>query len=101
VRDAVTVRLRDRVIAEVDPALKETQARVRLNLNDGRTLETFVAHVVGSLENPMTDQALTGKASDLMDGILPREQSRALIDACWRVEKLASAATLAQLSASA
>ncbi|MDO8542045.1 MAG: MmgE/PrpD family protein [Opitutaceae bacterium] len=101
VRAAATVRLRERVSASVDPAVKETQAGVKLTLRDGRTVETFVAHVVGSAQNPMTDEALTDKVSDLLEASLPPRQVRALIDACWNVEKLPSAATLAQLAAAA
>jgi hypothetical protein len=45
----------------------------------------------------MTDRALEIKFADLADGILPQEQTRQLIDACWRVERLAEAADIVRL----
>jgi hypothetical protein len=43
----------------------------------------------------MSDQQLEKKFSDLADGILSPEQTRALIDKCWHVEQLDSAAEIA------
>jgi 2-methylcitrate dehydratase PrpD len=99
VRDPATVALRERVTAVIDPGIKDTQAGITLSMKDGRTLQTFVAQVVGSVANPMSDAALTEKAADLMDGVPPAVQSRALIDACWQVEDSAQAAALARLAA--
>ena len=61
-------------------------------LKDGRKLHKFIEHAVGSVEVPMTDSALEAKFSDLAEGILPGPQIRRLLDACWGVEKLPSAA---------
>jgi 2-methylcitrate dehydratase PrpD len=62
VRDPVVVALRDRVETAVDPSVAQDQARVKIRLKDGRTLERFVAHAVGSVENPMTDAQLDGSS---------------------------------------
>ena len=79
--------------------MKETQADVVVSLKDGRKLHSFVGQVVGSVENPMSDAALTGKAADLMDGLLPAGRIRELIEACWAVETLPRASALARLGA--
>ncbi len=89
------VGLRDRVVATVDPAIKEEQVRARVTLKDGRVLNLFVEHVVGSLERPMSDADLEGKFTDLAKGVLPDAQVRRLMDLCWKVEGLANAAALA------
>ena len=68
---------------------------------DGRQRHVFVAQVVGSVENPMSDAALTDKAADLMEGLLPGKQIQALIAACWDVQKLPRASELARLGAAA
>jgi 2-methylcitrate dehydratase PrpD len=94
-RDPVIVGLRDRVVATVDPAIKEEQVRAKVTLNDGRVLELFVEHVVGSLERPMSDADLEGKFLDLAKGVLPDAQARRLMDLCWKVETLPNAAALA------
>ena len=95
VRDPVVVALRDRVVATVDPAIREEQVRVVVILKDGRRLEKFVEHAVGSVENPMSDAALEAKFLDLADGVIPAARARALLATCWRVEELGSAAELA------
>jgi len=94
-RDPVIVALRDRVVATIDPAVKEEQVRVRVTLKDGRVLNHFVEHVVGSLERPMTDAQLEAKFLDLTKGVLPDVQARALMAMCWKVEGLPAAAALA------
>jgi 2-methylcitrate dehydratase PrpD len=94
-RDPVIVALRDRVSATVDPAIREEQVHATVVLKDGRRLSRQIDHVVGSLERPMSDSDLEQKFTGLADGVLPAGQTRRLIDLCWKVETLASAADLA------
>jgi 2-methylcitrate dehydratase PrpD len=94
-RNPLIAGLRDRVTATIDPAMKEDQVRAAITLKDGRTLEKFVEHVVGSLERPMTDADLEAKFLGLADGVLPSAQARALMDLCWRVDTLSSVAQIA------
>ena len=96
VRDPEVVALRDRVVAAVDPAIREEQVRAVVTLKDGRRLEKFVEHAVGSVEKPMSDAALEEKFLDLADGVLPAARARALLDLCWRVEELPNAGEIAQ-----
>lgn len=91
----VIVGLRDRVVATVDTSIKEEQVRATVTLKDGRKLEKFVEHVVGSLERPMSDADLEAKFNSLADGVLPAAQARRLMDLCWKIETLPSAAALA------
>lgn len=94
-KDAAIVGLRDRVTATIDKTIQEHQVRARITLKNGRVLTHFVEHVVGSLERPMSDTDLEAKALDLMKGVLPDPQARALLDLCWKAETLPSAARLA------
>jgi 2-methylcitrate dehydratase PrpD len=94
-RDPAIAALRDRVTATIDPAIKEDQVRATVTLKDGRTLETFVEHVVGSSERPMSDADLEAKFAGLADGVLPSAQARTLMDLCWRLESLPNAAEIA------
>jgi 2-methylcitrate dehydratase PrpD len=89
------VALRDRVTATVDPAITEEQVRATIVLKDGRRLETFIEHVVGSLERPMSDADLEAKFLGLADGVLPEAQSHTLIARCWGVDTLTDAAEIA------
>jgi 2-methylcitrate dehydratase PrpD len=94
VRSPAVVALRDRVQPIVDPAVKPEQVVMTALLTDGRKLTKRIDHATGSLENPMTDQALEAKFADLADGILAADQARKLMELCWNVEKLSSAADL-------
>lgn len=96
VRDPVVVKLRERVIATVDPAIKPEQVDVTIILNDGRKLHKFIEHAIGSVEVPMTDEQLEAKFLDLAKGILPDQQARQLVAQCRDVEQLVSAADIAK-----
>ncbi len=98
VQDPAVVALRAKVAPTVDPDIKEEQVQMTVILHDGRRLNQFIRHAVGSVEVPMTDRALEAKFADLADGILPPEQTARLIDACWNVESLGAAAQIARLA---
>jgi 2-methylcitrate dehydratase PrpD len=89
------VALRDRVTATIDSTLKEEQVRAAILLKDGRRLEKYIEHVVGSVERPMSDSDLESKFRGLAEGVLPDSQTRTLIARCWEVEALRAAADLA------
>ncbi len=97
-KDVTIVALRDRVTATVDATLKEEQVGATVVLKDGRRLEKFIDHVVGSVERPMSDADLERKFMALAEGVLPESQARALIAKCWEVEGLASTADIATAS---
>lgn len=99
VRDPEIIALRDRVVPVVDPAIREDQVRIAITLRDGRRLDEYVEHALGSLEKPMSDAALEAKFLDLAKGVLPSEQARRVVDLCWNIEKLDSAAQLAEAAA--
>jgi 2-methylcitrate dehydratase PrpD len=94
-KNPTIVALRDRVTATIDTGIKEEQVRATIVLKDGRRLEKFIEHVVGSIERPMSDADLEAKLLGLADGVLAERQARALIARCWDVDKLESAAELA------
>ncbi len=96
VRNPVVTTLRDRVSAVIDPAIKEDQVRIAITLKDGRRLEKFVEHAVGSVGNPMSDQDLEAKFAAQAEGVLPAAQARRAMDLCWDIETLPNAAALAE-----
>jgi len=101
VRDPVIVALRSKVVPVVDPAIKPEQVDMTIVLADGRRLHKYIEHAIGSLEVPMSDQALERKFADLADGILPAAQARRVMDLCWSLESLKDAAEIAKTAASA
>ena len=98
VGDPKVTALRDRVNATVDKSMHEDQARVTIRLKDGRTVETFVEHAIGSLERPMSDADLEAKFRAFAQGILPDAQRDRLVRLCWDVGSLDDAAEVARAS---
>jgi 2-methylcitrate dehydratase PrpD len=96
VRNPLIVALRDRVVTVVDPSIKEDQVRITITLKDGRKLEKYVEHAVGSVTNPMSDKELEAKFAGQVDSILPADQARRAMDLCWEIETLPGAASLAE-----
>lgn len=98
VADPTVVALRNRVTAAVDPALAEDAAHIRIRLKDGRVVERFVAHALGSLARPMTDRDLEDKFRALCAPVLAADAVEALFAACWRLDQSADAGALARLT---
>ncbi len=85
----------------VDQSLGQDQARVKIRPSDGRVLDRFVAHAVGSMENPMTDAQLEARFADLASGILPYDRARHLMELCRNAEHLDDAGDIARAAANA
>ncbi len=99
VQAPAVVALRGRVRPTVNPAVRPEQVDMTVVLKDGQRLTKHIEKAVGSVEVPMSDTALEAKFADLAEGILPPAQTRRLIDLCWSVEKLGSAADVARAAA--
>jgi 2-methylcitrate dehydratase PrpD len=99
VTDPVAIALRDRVETTIDKSLAQDQAKVTIKLKDGRILDRFITHAVGSVEVPMTDPQLDAKFTNLVTGILPDDKARHLIDLCRNVERLDDAGDIARAAA--
>jgi 2-methylcitrate dehydratase PrpD len=87
------------VVATVTPGIGEAQVRAVITLEDGRRLEQYVEHVVGSVERPMSDADLDRKFLDLADGVLPAAQARRLLEISRTVDRLPQASELARAAA--
>ncbi|TCQ92607.1 MmgE/PrpD family protein [Pseudomonas sp. JUb52] len=96
VQDPAVVALRGKVTATVDPEIKPQQVDMTVVLKDGRELHKYIQHAIGSVEVPMTDEQLEAKFSDLAEGVLPRQQTQALLENCWKVEQLTDAGQIAR-----
>jgi 2-methylcitrate dehydratase PrpD len=93
------VALRRKVQAQVDNSIREESADVTAVLKDGRKVHVFVEHAIGSMERPMSDAALEQKFHAMSDVVIGKEQSAALIQACWSLGKASDVRALAKLAA--
>lgn len=98
VRDPQVIALRDRVSAAVEPGIHEDQVRVTIKLKDGRTLEKFVEHAIGSVDKPMSDADLEAKFRAFADGILSARERDNLMRLCWDIAQLKDAGEVARAS---
>jgi 2-methylcitrate dehydratase PrpD len=98
VRDAQVIAIRDRVTATLDPAMHEDQTRVTVRLKDGRVLEKFVEHAIGSLSRPMSDADLETKFRGLVKGVLSTREADRLIGLCWDIGTRTDAGEVARAS---
>jgi 2-methylcitrate dehydratase PrpD len=101
--DAIVARpdvvgLRQRVTAEIDPALGEDAADVTIVCRDGRKLNVFVAHALGSLVRPVSDADLERKFHGLVDPVLGQERAEALIEQCAEISGCAHLDALTALA---
>ena len=94
-RDPGVLALRGKVKPVVTQGIHEAQVDMTIVMKDGKKFNQFIEHAVGSVEAPLSDAELNAKFTDLADGILPAAQAKKAMDACWNVEKLASAAEIA------
>ncbi len=88
VQSPQTVVLRKKVKARVNPALKDTEARVTIVTKDGKKYSTFIDKPKGDPRNPPTDSDLENKFRTLAVPVLPSQKIGALIEMIWSLDKM-------------
>ncbi len=101
VRDPAIVAMRSRVTVTTDPGIAEDAAEIAVTLADGRRVERFVRHAIGSLERPLSDDALTEKFLRQSAPILGEAAAKTLIDRAWQIEDTPDAGSISALAAPA
>jgi 2-methylcitrate dehydratase PrpD len=96
VREPRVLALRDKVAPTIDRSVEPAQVVIDIAMADGRRLHKRIEHATGSAQVPLSDGALEAKFAGLAEGILPPPQVRRLLDACWNIETLPSAAAVAE-----
>jgi len=85
VNDPSVEFVRVRVAAIGDSSLTEDQARIEVELTDGRRLTRFVEKSLGNIHKPMTDAQLEEKFRQQAVLALPAKQVEGLIGLCWKI----------------
>jgi 2-methylcitrate dehydratase PrpD len=99
VKDPVVTALRARITVKTDAAVPPQKCDLSLRLTDGRVLTRHIENAIGSLEKPMSDQALEAKFADLANGVLPKAQAERLMQLCWEVEASGDVSAIARAAA--
>ncbi|HEV7802955.1 MAG TPA: hypothetical protein VGP15_17910, partial [Burkholderiales bacterium] len=96
VNDPELVALRSRMVVESDAALRPAQARVTLELTDGRRHEHAVDHPSGSPERPLSDAQLRDKFMELAQRAIDGGAAQQLYALCLDVQRVADVTALRQ-----
>ena len=100
-RDPKILALRSRIEAVGDPDLTDAQRRWRcvmeIRLKDGRTLNHQTMAAKGSFENPLTPEEENEKALDLIEPVLGRKRTHALLEALWDFDEIKDVRALRRL----
>src|SRR5262244_1172342 len=96
--DPVVLTVKERVNLVADPALMNPEAprsaKVEVVLKDGRKLSHFIPHAYGTKQNPMDSENVNAKVRDLLEPVLGRSRTEAVIE---RVNGLESVANVREL----
>jgi 2-methylcitrate dehydratase PrpD len=98
VQNAEVITLRDKVTAKMDEKVSEEEAFVSITLNDGTVLDKHIEHAIGSLERPMSKEALEMKFSGQAASALAAAQIDQVMAMCWNIESLADVSDIANAS---
>ncbi|HEX9464900.1 MAG TPA: MmgE/PrpD family protein [Alphaproteobacteria bacterium] len=99
VNDPAVAALRGRVMLVEDPAMPKEAAGVTARMSPGPTFDKYVPHATGSLERPMSDDALGRKFRSLAEWGWPDCDSGAFIELAWSLDELADAGAFARAAA--
>jgi 2-methylcitrate dehydratase PrpD len=89
------VALRRKVEVVADESLRKDEARAHLRLQNGRSFDTHIPHDSGTVDNPMSDQAIEAKFLANATPILGADGARRFADMCWALEQIDDANKLA------
>jgi 2-methylcitrate dehydratase PrpD len=89
VLDAELIALRDKISARVDTSIREDEVRIVLTTKDGRRVEKHVAHSIGSLQKPMSDEQISAKFMDLATPVIGQSAAERALAGAWAIETAA------------
>ncbi|GGD23788.1 MmgE/PrpD family protein [Aureimonas glaciei] len=99
VRDPAVMALRDKVKATSDGSVHEDAVHIAVTLTDGERIELHVPHAIGSLERPLSNEAIGEKFVTQSVPVIGEVASRALLAMGWALESSDDVAAIASASA--
>jgi 2-methylcitrate dehydratase PrpD len=101
VRDPAIMALRDRVKATSDSAMHEDAVDIVVTLEDGERIELSVAHAIGSLERPLSNEAIDAKFIKQTSAIIGETAANNLLAKAWAIETTSEIASISLAAAEA
>jgi 2-methylcitrate dehydratase PrpD len=99
VNDRAVAALRARAMLVEDSAMPKEAAGVAIHVSDGPTFDKYVPHATGSLERPMSDEALGRKFQLPAEWGWPECDTPEFIALAWSLDTLADAGAFARAAA--
>jgi 2-methylcitrate dehydratase PrpD len=99
VNDRAVAALRDRAVLVEDPAMPKEAAGVTIRVSGGSTFDKYVPHATGSLDRPMSDEALGRKFHALAQWGWPECDTAKFIALAWSLDTLGDAGAFARAAA--
>jgi 2-methylcitrate dehydratase PrpD len=99
VNDRAVVALRGRAMLVEDFAMPKEAAGVTIRVSGGSTFDKYVPRATGSLDRPMSDEALGRKFRSLAEWGWPECDTRAFIELAWSLDTLTDAGAFARAAA--
>ena len=96
VNDPAIKRVRECVTATGDPMLTEDQARIEVELIDGRRVSWFVEQSLGNIHRPLSDRQLADKFRRSAARALPPDAVDVVLDRCWHIAELDNVSALVE-----
>jgi 2-methylcitrate dehydratase PrpD len=98
VNDPAIKRVREMTTATGDPSITEDQAKIEVELRDGRRLTKFVEQSLGNVHRPLTDRQLDEKFRDQAVLVLRADAVETIIQLCWKIDELDDVGQLVRTS---
>jgi 2-methylcitrate dehydratase PrpD len=99
VQDATVIAFQDKVTTERDDSLKGDAAAVTITLKNGSRHTCRIDHCIGSAANPMNNEQLTQKFTDLAEPVIGQARAREMVERGWSTEAAADAGDIARAAA--
>jgi 2-methylcitrate dehydratase PrpD len=97
--DSAVQALRRRVQVRPSQSFRLDQAAALVRTRDGAAYESQVAHATGTVDNPMSDQALVEKFTGNAVPVVGAERARRIRDIVWTLDTLADIGELVRACA--
>lgn len=96
VQDPAVIAMRERIAVAEDSNMRPEEARLVLELKDGRQVEAHVPSCRGTRERPMTDDELSAKFLGQAEMIFSTAQAQALLERCWEISSTPDVSAISQ-----